>query len=67
MIFLDHEGIKKIPRNRVITYVRIVVDYRAQKKDPNRVWITAGRDLLKGMYPGKLKTRTSNLSTSKVM
>ena len=40
--FMDLESIKNIPRDRVITYARIVVDYRAHKKDPNRVRITAG-------------------------
>ena len=41
MRFLDLEGIKNIPKDRVVTYARIVVDYRPQKKDPNRVRITA--------------------------
>ena len=67
MRFLDLEGIKNIPRDRVITYARIVVDYRAQKKDPNRVRITAGGNLLKGMYEGELTTHTSDLTTSKIM
>ena len=67
MRFLDLEGIKNTPPDRVITYTRIVVDYRAQKKDPNRVQITAGGNLLKGMYEGELTTRTSNLTTSKIM
>ena len=30
MRFLDFEGISKIPRNRVVTYAIIVVDYRAR-------------------------------------
>ena len=42
MQFLDQEGIHNIPHDRVVTYARIVVDYRQQKKDPNRVRITAG-------------------------
>jgi hypothetical protein len=67
MRFLDLEGIKNIPRDRVVTYARIVVDYRAQKKDPNRVRITAGGNLLKGLYEGELTTRTSDLTTSKIM
>ena len=45
MRFLDLEGIKNIPRDRVVTYARIVVDYRPQKEDPNRVRITAGGNL----------------------
>ena len=47
MRFLDINGIRNIPRDRVVTYARIVVDYRAQKKDPNRVRINAGGNLLK--------------------
>ena len=42
MRFLDHEGIGKIPRDRVVTYAQFVVNYRSQKKDPNHVRITAG-------------------------
>ena len=39
---LDLDGIKCIPTDQIITYARTVVDYRPQKKDPNRVRITAG-------------------------
>ena len=42
MRFLDFDEIKQIPSNHVVTYARIVVDYRPQKKDPNRVQITVG-------------------------
>ena len=65
MRFLDLEGIKNTPKDRVVTYARIVVDYRPQKKDPNRVRITAGGNLIQ--YPGELTTRTSGLRTSKIM
>ena len=65
MRFLDLEGIKNIPKDRVVTYARIVVDYRPQKKDPNRVRITAGGNLIQ--YPGELTTRTADLRTSKIM
>ena len=37
MMFLDLDEIKQIPSDRVVTYARIVVDYRPQKKDLNRV------------------------------
>ena len=36
------EEIKNIPADRVITYVRVVVNSRPQKEDPNCVRITAG-------------------------
>ena len=46
MRFLDLEGIKNIPIDRVVTYARIMIDYRPQKKDPNRVRITTGGNLI---------------------
>ena len=36
------DEIAKIPKGRTVTYARIVVDYRKQKADPNRVQITVG-------------------------
>ena len=32
---IDLEQIKKIPSDQVVTYARIVMDYRPQKKDKN--------------------------------
>ena len=49
----------------MVTYARVVVDFRPQKDDPNRVRITAGGNLIK--YPGKLTTRTADLTTSKLL
>eukprot|EP00804_Cyclotella_cryptica_P015782 CCRYP_013415-RA/>CCRYP_013415-RA protein AED:0.54 eAED:0.33 QI:0/0/0/0.5/0/0.5/2/0/358 len=65
--FMSIEDIKKIPKDRTVTYARIVVDYRPQKTDPNRVRITVGGNLLKGDYPGELTTRTADLTTSKIL
>ena len=48
-----------------MTYGRIVVDFRPQKTDPNRVRITVGGNLID--YPYDLTTRTADLTTSKVM
>ena len=59
------DEINQIPADRTVAYARIVVDYRAQKKDPNRVRITAGGNLIK--YPDELTTRTSDLTTSNIM
>ena len=50
--FMDHKMINKIPKNQTVTYGRIVVDYRPQKDDPNRVRITAGGNLIN--YPDEL-------------
>jgi hypothetical protein len=57
--FMSIDKIKVIPRDRTVTYARIVVDYRPQKKDPNRVCITVGDNLID--YPGELTTRTADL------
>ena len=40
--FMSHEEIARIPKGKVVTYARIVVDFCPQKEDPNRVRITAG-------------------------
>ena len=37
VLFMSLDEITEIPRDQVVTYARIVVDYRPQKKDPNRV------------------------------
>ena len=63
--FMDHQMIKNIPNNRTITYGQIVVNYRPQKEDPNRVQITAGGNLID--YPDELTTRTANLHTAKML
>ena len=57
------EEIKNIPADRVVTYARVVVDFRPQKEDPNRVRITAGGNLI--AYSDKLTTRTADLTVSK--
>ena len=54
--FLTHAEIRAIPKDRKITYARIVVDYRPQKDDPNRVRITVRGNLIN--YPGELTTHT---------
>eukprot|EP00978_Attheya_sp_CCMP212_P012262 scaffold30472_cov37-Attheya_sp.AAC.1 len=62
---LRPEQVKDIPKDRTVTYANIVVDYRAQKEDPNRVRITAGGNLIE--YPGELTTRTADITTSKML
>jgi hypothetical protein len=44
---------------------RIVIDYRPPKKDPNRVGITVGSNLIK--YKGDVLMRTTDLTTSKML
>ncbi len=47
------------------TYARVVVDYRPQKEDPNRIRIAVGDNLI--TYRGDTSTRTANLTTSKLL
>ena len=62
---MDRNEITNIPADRTITYARIMVDYREQKTDPNRVRITVGGNLIEYLY--ELTTRTVDVTTSKVM
>ena len=60
---MTHDEIYFILEDRMVTYVRIVIYFRPQKEDPNRVRITTGGNLIK--MPGDLTTRTSDLTTPK--
>ena len=62
---MTHAEIPNIPKDRTVTYARVVVDFRPQKEDPHRIRITAGGNLIN--YPGELSTRTADLTTSKLM
>ena len=64
IFMMNHDEIK-IPADGKIKYGSLVVDYREQKIDPNRVWLPAGGSLIK--YPGKTTTKTADLTTSKVL
>jgi hypothetical protein len=35
VFYLTHDKIQNIPKDRTLTYARIVVDYRPQKQDPD--------------------------------
>ena len=63
--FMTWKEINQIPADQTGTYAKIVLDYRSHKKDPNRVKITVGSNLIK--YPYELTTRTADLTTSKIM
>ena len=62
---MTHAEIPNIPKDRTVTYARVVVDFRPQKEDPHRIRITAGGNLIN--YPGKLLTWTADITTSKLM
>ena len=63
--FMTHDKITKIPKDHTVTYACIVVDYRTQKSDPNRVRITVGGNLIK--YPFDTYTPTANLVIAKLL
>jgi hypothetical protein len=47
------------------TYAQILVNYRPQKEDPNRIRIAFGGNLI--TYKGNTSTRTADLTTSKLL
>jgi hypothetical protein len=65
VFFMSKEDKRTIPCDRTVTYVRIVVDYRPQKEDPNRARITVGGNLID--YARELTTRTADLTTTKIL
>ncbi len=62
---MTHDEIARIPKNQTVTYARVVVDFCPQKADPHCIQITTGGNLIN--YLGKLSTRTTDLTTSKMM
>jgi hypothetical protein len=62
---MTHDEIKLIPRSQTVTYARVIVDFHPQKDDLHQIRIIAGGNLIN--YPGKLSTRTADLTTSKLM
>jgi hypothetical protein len=62
---MTHGQIRSIPKDQIVTYAQIVIDFRLQKEDPNRVCITAGGNLIQ--YPCELTTRIASLTTSKIL
>eukprot|EP00804_Cyclotella_cryptica_P012648 CCRYP_016913-RA/>CCRYP_016913-RA protein AED:0.31 eAED:0.31 QI:0/0/0/1/0/0/3/0/469 len=65
IFFMTHDEIKQIQRDRTVTYACIVVDYRPQEDNPNRVCIMVGGNLIN--YPGELTTRTADLTMAKIL
>jgi hypothetical protein len=52
-----------VPKSKMVTYPRIVVDYRPEKDEPWRTRITAGGNLLK--YDGITTAHTASMETIK--
>jgi hypothetical protein len=65
IFFLSHDKIRRIPKDRTITYARIVIDHQPQKDDPNRMRITISGKLID--YPYELTTQTADMVSSKIM
>jgi hypothetical protein len=55
----------KIPKNRQITYGKIVCDYKPHKKEKERVRLTVGGDMLD--YSGDVTTSTADITTFKTL
>jgi hypothetical protein len=62
--FMDKQQIPQV-RRKDITYGQIVCDYCLEKKDPYRMHITMGRNLVN--YPDNCGTPTTDLLTVKLM
>jgi hypothetical protein len=52
-----------VPKDKFVTYARIVSDIRPQKDDPNRICITIGGNLLH--YDHDTGTPSADLTTTK--
>ena len=66
LFVLTHEEIANIPKDRTVAYAKIVVDYRPQKEDPNRVRITYGGSNYNSDGV-EVTTRTADLTTAKIL
>jgi hypothetical protein len=58
-------GLKNIPKDRKITYGKIVCDYKPHKKENERVRLTVGGDRLD--YSGDVATSTADITTFKIL
>jgi hypothetical protein len=54
-----------IPKDRKITYGKIVCDYKPHKKEKERVRLTVGGDILD--YSGDVATSTADITTFKIL
>jgi hypothetical protein len=54
-----------IPKDRKITYGKIVCDYKPHKKEKERVRLTVGGDILD--YSGDVATSTAGITTFKIL
>jgi hypothetical protein len=57
--------VTEVPQGRKATYGRFVCTVRPQKSEPERTRLTVGGNLVD--YPGDVSTRTSELTTTKIL
>jgi hypothetical protein len=57
--------IENIPKDRKITYGKIVCDYKPHKQEKERVWLTVGGDILD--YSGDVATSTADITTFNIL
>jgi hypothetical protein len=62
IIFIPRQA---VPKGKIITYGRFVVDIRPNKSEIHRVRLTMGGNLIQ--YPGDVSTRSVDLATSKCL
>ena len=55
----------KVPKNKMITYGRLVVYYRPHKSELNRTRLTVGGNLID--YDGNVRTPTADMMTAKIL
>jgi hypothetical protein len=55
----------EIPKERTITYGRLLCDIRPHKAEQHRVRLTVGGDRIN--YPGETATKNADLTTSKCL
>jgi hypothetical protein len=54
-----------IPKDRNITYGKVVCDCKPHKKEKERLWLTVGGDILH--YPGDVNNSTADITTLKIL
>jgi hypothetical protein len=57
--------LKAVPKGKIITYGRFVVEIRPKKTETHRVRLHVGGNLIH--YPGDVSTRSADLTTSKCL
>ena len=62
---MSHDKTRDISPDITVTYARIIVDYRPQKSDPDRVRLTVGGNIPNVLED--LSTKTAYLTTSKIL